>query len=162
MKKSGLLLTAVLFGLIGLIASFVSGSINCARTGQQCILGSSGSGIAINPGIAQLINFLPVICLILGAAFWLTGFLQSRKKQKRELLATAKRASAAREVGEAWHTLEVDKSLRLLDSDRQTGLTSEQVKERLQKYGPNELEETAGRGTWEILLDQFKNIMLLM
>ncbi len=32
----------------------------------------------------------------------------------------------------------------------------------MQKYGPNELEETAGRSTWEILLDQFKNIMLLM
>lgn len=162
MKKSGLLLTALLFGFIGLIASFISGSINCATTSQQCILGSSGSGIVINPSLAQLINFLPIICLILGAAFWLAGFLASRKKQKTELLATAKTASAAREVGEAWHTLDVGKSLRVLDSDRQTGLTKEQVKERLQKYGPNELEETAGRGTWEILLDQFKNIMLLM
>ena len=162
MRKSGLLLTALLFGLIGLIASLVSGSINCTTTSQQCILGSPGSGIVINPGIAQLINFLPIICLILGGAFWLAGFLQSRKKQKQELLATAKTASAAREAGEAWHTLDVDKSLRVLDSDRNTGLTNEQVKERLQKYGPNELEETAGRNSWEILLDQFKNIMLLM
>ncbi len=32
----------------------------------------------------------------------------------------------------------------------------------MQKYGPNELEEHGGRSTWEILLDQFKNIMLLM
>jgi len=164
-KKSGLLLTALLFGLIGLIASFISGSINCNQASQQCTLGSSDSGIILNQGIAQLINFLPIICLILGAAFWLAGFLQSKKKQKRELLAaakTARTAGAAREPGEAWHSLEVDKSLRVLDSDRQTGLTNEQVKERLEKYGSNELEETAGRSSWDILLDQFKNIMLLM
>lgn len=164
MKKSGLLLTALLFGLIGLIASFISGSINCNKASQQCILGSSASGITLNQGIAQFINFLPIICLILGAAFWLAGFFQ-KKKQKRELLAAAKKArtaSAAREAGEAWHTLDVDKSLRILDSDRQTGLTNEQVKERFQKYGPNELEESAGRNSWDILLDQFKNIMLLM
>lgn len=162
MKKSGLLLTAVLFGLIGLIAFFISGSIDCSRTSQQCILGSPGSGIVINPGIAQLISFLPIICLILGAAFWLAGVLQSKKKQKREIIKAAKTTSAAVETGEAWHTLEIEKSLRVLDSDRNTGLTSEQVKERLQKYGTNELEETGGRGSWEILLDQFKNIMLLM
>ena len=62
----------------------------------------------------------------------------------------------------AWHTLEVEKTLELLGSDRASGLTTQQVQERLQQYGPNELEETAGRSTWQILLDQFTNIMLLM
>jgi Ca2+-transporting ATPase len=62
----------------------------------------------------------------------------------------------------AWHTLEVDQSIEALDSDRDRGLTTQQVQERIQRYGSNELEETGGRSTWQILLDQFTNIMLLM
>ncbi|MGF1675639.1 MAG: cation-translocating P-type ATPase [Rivularia sp. (in: cyanobacteria)] len=61
-----------------------------------------------------------------------------------------------------WHSLEVDEAIKLLSVNADTGLTSEEVESRLQKYGTNELEESAGRGNWEILLDQFKNIMLLM
>jgi len=60
-----------------------------------------------------------------------------------------------------WHTLDVDKTLQLLASDR-TGLTSEEVQQRLRKYGLNELTETGGRSSWVIFLDQFKNIMLVM
>ncbi|HEY9695430.1 MAG TPA: cation-translocating P-type ATPase [Oculatellaceae cyanobacterium] len=62
----------------------------------------------------------------------------------------------------AWHTLEIDQSIEALDSDRDRGLTTQQVQERIQRYGSNELEETGGRSTWQILLDQFTNIMLLM
>ncbi|QUY45652.1 hypothetical protein I1H34_26960 (plasmid) [Acaryochloris marina S15] len=29
-------------------------------------------------------------------------------------------------------------------------------------HGRNELQEVSGRSTWNILIDQFKNIMLLM
>jgi len=61
-----------------------------------------------------------------------------------------------------WHNLETEKALRLLQSDRQAGLTTQQAEERLQRYGSNELEERGGRSAWAILLDQFKNIMLLM
>ncbi|WP_066383099.1 MULTISPECIES: cation-translocating P-type ATPase [unclassified Anabaena] len=61
-----------------------------------------------------------------------------------------------------WHSLEVDKALELLDSNADSGLTTPEVEKRLQKYGPNELEEHGGRSAWEILIDQFKNIMLLM
>ncbi|NJO75243.1 MAG: cation-translocating P-type ATPase [Leptolyngbyaceae cyanobacterium RM1_406_9] len=61
-----------------------------------------------------------------------------------------------------WHNLETEKALRLLQSDRQAGLTAQQAEERLQRYGSNELEDRGGRSAWAILLDQFKNIMLLM
>jgi Ca2+-transporting ATPase len=61
-----------------------------------------------------------------------------------------------------WHSLEVDQALELLAGNADTGLTSQEVESRLQKYGTNELEEAGGRGSWEILVDQFKNIMLLM
>jgi Ca2+-transporting ATPase len=61
-----------------------------------------------------------------------------------------------------WHTLEIDRALQTLGTDRITGLTAQQVKERAETYGLNELEETVGRSSWDILIDQFKNIMLLM
>ncbi|MBD2726914.1 cation-translocating P-type ATPase [Nostoc sp. FACHB-892] len=71
-------------------------------------------------------------------------------------------ANSLPEGAAVWHSLEVDKALGLLDSNADSGLTPQEIQQRLQKYGPNELEETAGRSAWEILLDQFKNIMLLM
>ncbi|WP_445635589.1 Cation-translocating P-type ATPase [Nostoc sp. DSM 114161] len=71
-------------------------------------------------------------------------------------------ANSLPEGAAVWHSLEVDKALDLLDSNADSGLTPDDVQQRLQKYGANELEEQAGRSAWEILLDQFKNIMLLM
>ncbi|MEB3181954.1 MAG: cation-translocating P-type ATPase [Nostocaceae cyanobacterium] len=61
-----------------------------------------------------------------------------------------------------WHSLQVNQAIESLDSDAEAGLSSSEVTQRLQKYGLNELQETGGRSSWEILLDQFKNIMLLM
>ncbi len=71
-------------------------------------------------------------------------------------------APTTSESSYSWHNLVVEKALELLQSDRASGLQTPQVTERLQRYGPNELIETGGRSSWDILLDQFKNIMLLM
>ncbi len=62
----------------------------------------------------------------------------------------------------AWHTIEAEKTLWLLKSDRTHGLTQEQIDQNLQHYGTNELVETSGRSPLSIFWDQFKNIMLLM
>ncbi|MBD2092554.1 cation-translocating P-type ATPase [Microcoleus sp. FACHB-1515] len=70
--------------------------------------------------------------------------------------------SAADSTATAWHSIEPEKALEILQSDRQRGLTNDQVRERRERYGLNELEEGAGRSSWAILLDQFKNIMLIM
>lgn len=61
-----------------------------------------------------------------------------------------------------WHTYEAEKAIALLESDRTSGLTTQQVADHLQQFGTNELVETGQRGPMEILWDQFKNIMLLM
>ncbi len=61
-----------------------------------------------------------------------------------------------------WHTFSVDESLEQLRSDRQSGLSNSEVAARLIQYGPNELVEQAGRTSWQILLDQFTNIMLIL
>ncbi len=65
-------------------------------------------------------------------------------------------------LAKSWHTHSVENTLELLGSNAQTGLTSQEVQRRLHHYGSNEIKETAGRSSWEIFLDQFKNIMLLM
>lgn len=65
-------------------------------------------------------------------------------------------------LNSAWHTLDVQQTIDLLQTDRTTGLDTQQVSDRLVKFGPNELEESGGRSSLTILVDQFKNIMLLM
>jgi Ca2+-transporting ATPase len=71
-------------------------------------------------------------------------------------------SSSTLEPLKTWHTLAAEKVLQVLDSNPETGLTSEQVTQRQQQYGLNELKETPGRSTLEILWDQFTNIMLVM
>jgi P-type Ca2+ transporter type 2C len=61
-----------------------------------------------------------------------------------------------------WHSLAPQAALQALQSDRQVGLRSTQVTERQQQYGLNELQETGGRSAWMILVDQFRNIMLIL
>lgn len=62
----------------------------------------------------------------------------------------------------AWHALEPDEALQRLETDRDAGLSSQQATSLLERYGTNELVETAGRTPWQILLDQFTNIMLIL
>ncbi len=62
----------------------------------------------------------------------------------------------------SWHAVEPEKALILLESDRDLGLSSQQVATKLQRYGLNELDDHGGRSAWAIIIDQFKNIMLLM
>ena len=61
-----------------------------------------------------------------------------------------------------WHVLSVDNALEVLRSNLDTGLTSSEVQHRLQHYGTNEIKEGRVRSNWEIFLDQFQDIMLLM
>ncbi len=61
-----------------------------------------------------------------------------------------------------WHSLDIEAVESRLGSHRAAGLTAAEVQTRQAEYGPNELTESGGRGSWDILIDQFKNIMLLM
>ena len=63
---------------------------------------------------------------------------------------------------QSWHTYSVAKTLQTLGTNPQSGLDTENAAQRQQHYGRNEIEESAGRSNWEILLDQFTNIMLIM
>ncbi|MCG9892346.1 MAG: cation-transporting P-type ATPase, partial [Thermosynechococcaceae cyanobacterium MS004] len=61
-----------------------------------------------------------------------------------------------------WHSLDIEAAASRLKADCGAGLTTQEVQQRQAEYGPNELTESGGRSAWVILIDQFKNIMLLM
>ncbi|MEY2984643.1 MAG: hypothetical protein RLZZ568_1260 [Cyanobacteriota bacterium] len=61
-----------------------------------------------------------------------------------------------------WYTLGVQHTVEKLTTSASQGLTTAEVSHRRQYYGANEIQETAGRNAWRILLDQFSNVMLLM
>ncbi|MDL1909317.1 cation-translocating P-type ATPase [Chloroflexi bacterium CFX6] len=60
-----------------------------------------------------------------------------------------------------WHALEVDKVFRQLSSGRE-GLSSQEAAERLSRHGPNELLAARHISPWEILLEQFKNVLIII
>lgn len=60
-----------------------------------------------------------------------------------------------------WHLMEGEEVLRELASSHQ-GLSSQEARSRLEKYGPNELEETARKTPLAMLLAQFTDFMILV
>ena len=63
--------------------------------------------------------------------------------------------------GAAWHTLTFEESAARLRSAPR-GLTSEEAARRLAEFGPNELQAAARVSPWAILLEQFKNVLIII
>jgi Ca2+-transporting ATPase len=61
----------------------------------------------------------------------------------------------------SWHAEEIDQVTRDLSVTRE-GLTSQEVQERLKKYGYNELQEKKKRTALHMFLDEFKDIFILL
>ncbi len=74
--------------------------------------------------------------------------------------AAASNAAARQPV--AWHSLDSATVIERLQARPSSGLSANEVRDRLVQYGPNELDDGGGRSAWEILLGQFGDIMLLM
>jgi len=60
-----------------------------------------------------------------------------------------------------WHTLTRDEAYEGLNSTP-NGLSTAEAAQRLQENGPNELQAARRVSPWEILLDQFKNVLILI
>ena len=60
-----------------------------------------------------------------------------------------------------WHAMESKEALSTLKTD-QKGLSMEEAKRRLKEFGPNELRKMKGVQWWEILLSQFKDILIII
>ncbi|MBM3151869.1 MAG: cation-translocating P-type ATPase [Chloroflexi bacterium] len=60
-----------------------------------------------------------------------------------------------------WHTLDIGQVLSGL-STRQEGLSSEEAARRFAQHGPNELQAGHRISPWEILFEQFKNVLIII
>ena len=63
---------------------------------------------------------------------------------------------------QAFHVLDAENVCALLEVVPADGLRSEEVARRRQKFGANEMVETAGRSWWRMLLDQFTDFMIIV
>jgi Ca2+-transporting ATPase len=61
-----------------------------------------------------------------------------------------------------WYQQETDVVLRQLDTSFEAGLSSEEAARRLAEYGPNELQAAERISPWHILLQQFKNVLIII
>ncbi len=60
-----------------------------------------------------------------------------------------------------WHAYAVEEVFALLGS-APDGLSSNEARKRLEQYGPNELQAARRISPWEILLEQFKNVLIII
>ncbi len=65
-----------------------------------------------------------------------------------------------KQIKEKWHSTEAEEVLKKMESDADNGLKSEEAKERLAKYGKNELPKGKKRSWWMRLLMQFHNVLI--
>src|SRR5262245_6901727 len=65
------------------------------------------------------------------------------------------------EAPAAWHALPVDACLDRLRSAR-GGLTRAEAERRLGEHGPNELRGARRTSPWTLLLDQFRNVLIVI
>jgi P-type Ca2+ transporter type 2C len=59
-----------------------------------------------------------------------------------------------------WYKLETDQVVAQLETDLAHGLSQVEAEKRLERYGPNELEERGAISPWVILINQFKEVMV--
>ena len=60
-----------------------------------------------------------------------------------------------------WHVMTIEEAFEQLKS-QSSGLTSDEAATRLAQYGPNELQAAHRVSPWEILIEQFKNVLILI
>jgi Ca2+-transporting ATPase len=64
-------------------------------------------------------------------------------------------------TNEPWHALDLEKALENLSSNP-SGLASIEAARRFSETGPNEIQAAKRISAWDILLEQFKNILILI
>ena len=77
------------------------------------------------------------------------------------VLAAMRPTRDAREA-DAWHRMSVAEVAARLETSPESGLSREEAARRLAAHGPNELEAADVIAPWQILLAQFKNVLILI
>jgi Ca2+-transporting ATPase len=76
--------------------------------------------------------------------------------------AAAAARTSSRPEADFWHGLSPDEVADRLETRLDRGLTQADAVRRLGEYGPNELEAARATAPWRLLLDQFKNVLILI
>jgi len=58
------------------------------------------------------------------------------------------------------HTKTADECCTFFGVDSSVGLTDDQIKKNLEKYGPNEMPAEEGKPLWELILEQFDDMLV--
>uniref|UniRef100_A0A8C9WB76 Calcium-transporting ATPase n=1 Tax=Scleropages formosus TaxID=113540 RepID=A0A8C9WB76_SCLFO len=61
---------------------------------------------------------------------------------------------------ESAHTKGADEVLKFFDVNENNGLTPEQVRTNVEKYGANELPAEEGKSLWELVVEQFEDLLV--
>jgi len=61
-----------------------------------------------------------------------------------------------------WHSMETEQVLKNLNTDLHKGLSEEEIKRRLEKYGYNELKKEEKISPFTLFINQFKNILIII
>ena len=59
-----------------------------------------------------------------------------------------------------WHSMDAGEVLKILETSEENGLEESEVRERLEKYGKNEIPKGKKRSVWMRLLMQFNNVLI--
>ncbi len=59
-----------------------------------------------------------------------------------------------------WFTMNVEEVADTLDTSTENGLSGAEAKDRIDKYGYNELQAEEKRPRWKVFLDQFKDVLI--
>ena len=83
---------------------------------------------------------------------------------RRGTASTARPAPAERVDGrgEVWHALGIEDAAARLRTSLDAGLSAEEAARRLAEHGPNELATGAVTSPWRLLLEQFRNVLILI
>ena len=65
-------------------------------------------------------------------------------------------------LGAAWHALDAEEVAGRLGTSTSSGLSAREAARRLAEHGTNELAAAAGVAPWRLLLDQLKNVLILI
>jgi P-type Ca2+ transporter type 2C len=76
--------------------------------------------------------------------------------------APADRTDRTRLDGRPWHSMLAEETTRCLGVHRAAGLSTDDARVRAAEYGPNALEERAGRGLRQILWEQVSSVMIVI
>ena len=71
-------------------------------------------------------------------------------------------ANISDDISVVWHALSTDEVLRKLKTPEEMGLTPEEAERRLERFGPNELNEKPRPTFFKLVVDQLNNFVIIL